>query len=188
MLIYPARPPERMEGGTRLVDALWRHRIGYYWHAYPRIMSALSPKLLAYIPLASVSKKYLDVLLRCKACLFLSEHFKACGYLREARNVRDLAESSLIALPAADSYRGALLDLLAYGRLPRGWKVPQLPFLEVRMQPALRDGDAGKKISELEGLWSKSRAEWLRRRVEPAGERITVPGRHGASVRLAWRS
>lgn len=177
-----------MEGGTRLVDALRRRRIDYYWHVYPRIMSVLSPKFLTYIPLASVSKKYLDVLLRCEACLFLSEHFKACGYLREARNVRYLAESSLIALSAVDSYRGAPLDLLAYGRLPRGWKVPQLPFLEVRMQPALRDGDAGKRISELEGLWSKSRAEWLRRWVEPAEEHITVPGRHGASVRLAWRS
>lgn len=177
-----------MEGDARLCYALQRYRIDYHHHAYPQIMRVLNSKLLMYIPLASVSKKYLDVLLRCKACLLLSEHFKACGCLREARNVRGLAKSSLNALSAVDSYRGALLDFLACGRLPRGWKVPPLPFLEVRMQPALRDGDTGGKISKLEGLWGKGRAEWLRRMVEPAEERITLCGRHGASVRLVWRS
>lgn len=169
------------------IEALWRRRMGDYLRDYPQIVHALRPKLLMYIPLASASKKYLDVLLRCEACLTLSEHH-ACGDPRAARAVRSLAESSLIALSAVDSYRGALLDLVAYGQLPRGWRIPELPRIEIRMQPALRDGVAGKKISELEAMWDKGRTERLRRLVEPVEERITVPGRHGASVRLSWRS
>ena len=168
---------------------MWRRRIDYYHRAYPRIMRALSPKLLACIPLASVSKKYLDVLVQCKACLLLSEHFKACGYLREAREASALGEGSAMAMSAAaDSCCGAYLDFSAYGRLPRGWKAPQLPCIEIRMQPALRDGAVGKRISELEGLLDRGPAERLKRLVRPSEERITVHGRHGARVRLAWRS
>ena len=176
-----------MAGDTQLSCALRRHRIDHYKRAYPQIMSVLSPKLLEHIPLASVSKKYLDVLLRCEACLTLSEHFKACGYLRAARETRAIGECSAKAMSAAaDSYRGALLDFLAYGRLPLDWKPPPSPRLEIRMQPALRDGDIGKRISELEGLWDKDRAGWLRRLVKTADECVTVPGRHGASVRLFY--
>lgn len=112
---------------------------------YQQIVHVLRPELLKHIPLASASKKYLDVLLRCKASLTLSEHLHACGDPRAARAVRSLAKSSLIALSAADSYRGALLGFVAYGQLPRDWKVPQHPRIEIRMQPALRDGVAGKK-------------------------------------------
>lgn len=170
------------------IEALWRRRMGDYLRDYPQIVHVLRPELLKHIPLASVSKKYLDVLLGCEACLTLSEHLHECGDPRAARAVRSLAESSLIALSAVDSYRGALLDFVAYGQLPRGWRNPELPRIEIRMQPALRDGAAGKKISELEAMWDKGRTERLRRLVKPVEERIMVPGRHGASVRLSWRS
>lgn len=177
-----------MAGDTQLSCALRRRRIDHYKRAYPQIMSVLSPKLLEHIPLASVSKKYLVVLLGCEACLTLSGHFKACGYLRAARETRAIGECSAKAMSAAaDSYRGALPDLVAYGQPPRGWKHPQLPHIEIRMQPALRDGDAGKRISDLDRLRDKGRTGWLRRPVETS-ECVTVPGRHGASVRLSWRS
>ena len=184
-----------MEEGIRsYINELRQDKISRYHSDYPQIMRVLRPELLMHIPVVSASRKYLDVLLRCEACLLLSEDLEARGDSKEARgdskearDIRRLVKSSLSALSAVDSCR-ALYHFREHGRLPRGWKVPQLPFLEIKMQPALRDGDTGKKISELEGLWDRGRAKWLRQLVEQAEECITVCGRYGASVWLVWRS
>ena len=168
------------------IDMLRQRKIEHYCSAYPQIMRVLRPELLMDIPVASTSKKYLDVLLQCQACFLLSDHFETNGDTKETRSIRRLAQSTLKSLSAVDSYRGALLHFREYSRLPRGWKPLPLPRLEIRMQPALRDGDIGKRISELEGLWDKDRAGWLRRLVKTADQCVTVPGRHGASVRLFY--
>lgn len=189
-LIYPLRLPPLVRArkdAKRCIDELRQRKIEQYRRAYPQIMRVLRPKLLTDIPVASDSIKYLHVLLQCQACFLLVDHYETHGDSKETRAIRSLAESSLKALSSVDSHRGALLHFCEYSQLPRGWKVPELPRLEIEMQPELRDGDTGKRIAELEGLCGRDRAGWLRRPVKHAEERITVPGRYGASVRLTWR-
>lgn len=150
---------------AQTIIELQRYRVASYRAAHPDIMQAIRPEFLKFIPLANMSRKYLNELLECEACYRLSEYLEVQGRSREARYVHGLAESSLFALASVDSYRGALQDILLCGRLPSGWKIPQLPRLKILLSTALRTEHICREIYELEGLQIKSGLEALKDRI-----------------------
>lgn len=156
---------------AQTIVELRQDRLARYHAVHPDIMRAIRPDILRFIPLASMSRKYLNELLQCEACYRLSEHLDYHGKSRSARNVRGLAESSLFALTSVDSYRGALQDILMFGRLPLGWKVPQLPHPKIILPYRLKREYIGQEISKLEGLQINSRLEVIKRRIWSAKKR-----------------
>ena len=153
---------------TQTIVRLRQGRHAYYSRDYPDIMQAIRPEISAFLPLASTSTTYLNELLECEACYRLSDYLERHGQPRLARAVRGLAGSSLFALSAVDSHRGALQNLLLRGQLPRGWKAFQLPCLEVLLPYALKSSDIGRDISKLKALQNRSRLEALRHWVRSA--------------------